>query len=263
VSQENVELVRDIYAQWARGDMRAGVEVLDPELVFESQALPDSDERVVAHGPAELETWMRGFLTQWADYRLIGEEFRDAGPKVFVAGRQTARGRQSGARVEQELWSVWTFRAGKVVRLESTSLRRQALEAAGLPEDNVEIVRTGYDHFRRTGGLRPDRWAEDAVFDNSEAIFAAPGVYRGRDQIAEFMLGLGDMWRRQRYEPEGFIPAGADQVVVPQRIVSVGRDGVEVVARTALLYTLREGKITHVKNFQSEAEAVRAAGLSE
>ena len=111
--------------------MRAGAEVLDPELVFESQALPDADERVVAHGPEELKTWMRGFITQWVDYRLIGDEFRDAGNKVFAAGRQTARGRQSGAEVEQPLWSVWTFRADRVVGLQFTSHREEALEAAG------------------------------------------------------------------------------------------------------------------------------------
>ena len=134
MSQENVELVREIYAQWARGNMRAGAEVLDSEIAFESQALPDADERVVAHGPEELETFMRGFIAQWADYRLIGEEFRDAGDKVFVAGRQAARGRQSGAEVELPMLSVWTFRADRVVGLRFTPSRQKALEAAGLSE---------------------------------------------------------------------------------------------------------------------------------
>jgi hypothetical protein len=71
------------------------------------------------------------------------------------------------------------------------------------------------------------------------------------------------MWKSQRYEPEEFIPVGDDQVVVPQRIVSVGRDGVEVVAHTAPLFTLRGGKVIGWKNFQSKAEALEAAGLSE
>ena len=71
------------------------------------------------------------------------------------------------------------------------------------------------------------------------------------------------MWESQRYEPEEFIPVGGDQVVVRQVIVSVGRDGVEVVAHTANLFTLHAGKVTCMKNFQTKAEALEAAGLSE
>ncbi len=71
------------------------------------------------------------------------------------------------------------------------------------------------------------------------------------------------MWQSQRYEPQEFIPVGADQVVVPQRIVSVGRAGVEVVARTANLFTLGDGKVTHLKNFQTKDDALDAAGLRE
>jgi ketosteroid isomerase-like protein len=133
MSQENVEIVRAIYAQWARGNMRAGGERFDTEIVFES-FMPDAHDWVVAHGPEEIEAFMREFLAQWANYRLIAEEFRDAGPKVFVAGRQAARGKQSGAEVEQPMLSVWTFRDGKVIGLRFTPFREEALKAAGLRE---------------------------------------------------------------------------------------------------------------------------------
>jgi ketosteroid isomerase-like protein len=132
-----------------------------------------------------------------------------------------------------------------------------------MSRENVEVVRRGYEHFSRTGELDPDGWDADAVFDNSNAIFADPGVYRGLDRIREFFIAQRQMWKRQRYEPEEFIPTGDDQVVVPQRIVSVGRDGVEVVARTANLYRLHAGKVTYMKNFQTKAEALEAAGLRE
>jgi hypothetical protein len=132
-----------------------------------------------------------------------------------------------------------------------------------MSQENVETLRRGYDHFNRTGELDPDGWDADAVFDNSNAIFADPGVYRGCDRIREFFIAQGEMWKSQRYEPEEFIPIGVDQVVVPQKIVSVGRDGVEVVARTANLFTLQAGKVTYMKNFQTKTEALEAAGLRE
>jgi ketosteroid isomerase-like protein len=128
-----------------------------------------------------------------------------------------------------------------------------------MSRENVEIVRRIYE----AGDLAPDDWDADVVFDNSNAIFADPGVYRGLDRIREFFVAQGEMWKSQRYEPQEFIPVGVDQVVVPQEIVSVGRDGVEVVARTANLFTLHAGKVTHLKNFQTKTEALEAAGLRE
>lgn len=133
MSQENVELVRKVYAEWARGNMRAGVRMFDPEIVFES-FMPDASDEIVAHGPGEVEAFMREFLAQWTNYRIVGEEFRDAGDRVFVAGRQSARGRKSGVEVEQTMFSIWTFQGAKVVGLRFTPFRDVALEAAGLRE---------------------------------------------------------------------------------------------------------------------------------
>jgi ketosteroid isomerase-like protein len=133
MSDENVEVVRRIYAEWAQGNMRAGVERFDPEIRFES-FMPDANQRVVANGPSEVETFMRAFLGQWRNYRLFGDEFRQAGDKVLVIGRQTATGRQSGIAVEDTMCSVWTFNDGKVVRLLFERDPRKALEAAGLSE---------------------------------------------------------------------------------------------------------------------------------
>ena len=99
-------------------------------------------------------------------------------------------------------------------------------------------------------------------FDNSNAVFD-PAVFRGHAGVLDFFSRSADMWEAQRFEAEEFIPVGEDQVLVAQRIVSVGRDEVETVARSASLYTLREGKAVHIKTFQTKAEALEAAGLSE
>src|SRR5687767_6536614 len=100
MSQENVEIVRGVYEEWKSGNLEAGLPLFDPEIVFES-LMPDSHERVVAHGAEEIAAFMRGFLTETRDYRMTGEVFWEAGTdKVFVAGRQATVGRVSGVPID-------------------------------------------------------------------------------------------------------------------------------------------------------------------
>ena len=134
MSQENVEIVRGIYAEWQCGNMKAGVERFAAEIVFES-FMPDVMERIVANGPGEVEAFMREFLRHWRDFRMLGDEYRKVGAtRVLVSGRQAAVGRESGVAVEDTMFSVWSFRDGKVVRLIFDRDRQRALEAAGLSE---------------------------------------------------------------------------------------------------------------------------------
>jgi ketosteroid isomerase-like protein len=133
MSEQNLERVRRVCAEWERGNMAAGIELFDPQIRFRS-FMPDSNEAVEANGPEEVARFMREFLEQWRDFRLIAEDIRDAGDRVFVAGRQTARGRQSGVEVEQPMHWVWTFRGERATALRFTPYREEALAEAGLTE---------------------------------------------------------------------------------------------------------------------------------
>ena len=54
--------------------------------------------------------------------------------RVVVVARVLARGRGSGVPVNQRLFSVLTIRGGRVVRIDDSTDREQALQAAGLRE---------------------------------------------------------------------------------------------------------------------------------
>ena len=134
MAKDNVEIVRGVYAEWKLGNMIAGLDLFDPEIVFES-FMPDSSERVVVHGTEEIGSFMHEWLAQWRDFRLTAEEFRKVGRnRVFVSGQQMATGRQSGVAVEMAIYNVWTFRNSRVVSLLFDRDRQRALEAAGLEE---------------------------------------------------------------------------------------------------------------------------------
>lgn len=132
MSPSNVELVRRTYDEWAQGNMKAGIELFDPEIAFQS-FMPDASDRVLARGPQAIESFMREFLAQWRHFRIVGEEFRPVGDdKVLVTGHQSALGRHSGVVTSDSLCSVWTFRDGRVIELVFDRDREEALAAAGL-----------------------------------------------------------------------------------------------------------------------------------
>ena len=131
-----------------------------------------------------------------------------------------------------------------------------------MSRESVEFVRRGFEGFVRTGEFDPDDFDPDFEFDNSNAMLDA-AVYRGLEGMHKFLSLMRDMWQLLRFEPQEYIPVGENQVVVPIRMTAVGRDGIETVAHSAGAFTVREGKLAHVKAFQSKAEALEAVGLSE
>ena len=60
------------------------------------------------------------------------EEFVELGDRVLVLTRQSGRGKHSGVLLDRELGDLFTFRDGKIVRLESYWNRDEAVRAAGL-----------------------------------------------------------------------------------------------------------------------------------
>jgi ketosteroid isomerase-like protein len=132
MSEENVEALRPVYDEWARGNMRAGLELLDPHIVYINR--PGLFVTGTCYGLEEMQRWMREFLSAWDSYEAHATEFIPGGDTVVVAFRQVATGSGSGVPVDTETFAVWTFRGNKVIRLEKMPERGEALEAAGLSE---------------------------------------------------------------------------------------------------------------------------------
>jgi ketosteroid isomerase-like protein len=63
---------------------------------------------------------------------IQAEELVPWGDSVFAAVLQSGAGNASGAATDFRYCQVWSFRAGKIIRLENFRERREAEEAAGL-----------------------------------------------------------------------------------------------------------------------------------
>jgi ketosteroid isomerase-like protein len=133
MSQENVEIVRNVYAMLGRGDA-ATWDVIPSDFVFDfSRRLIDP---VRLCGPDEMRAFYRDLDSPWAGgARLEIEELIDAGDKVLALIRFGGRGKMSGAAVEALVWNVWTFRNGTPVEWTYFGEdRAAALKAVGLSE---------------------------------------------------------------------------------------------------------------------------------
>ena len=132
-----------------------------------------------------------------------------------------------------------------------------------MSQENVEIVRLGYEAFNRG-----DIEAVVATLDPgiewwpaADELITQP--YRGHDGyralVAEAREGVPDL---QAEIEEMF--AGADRVVTCLRFWGRGRDsGAPVEVRETNVARFREGRIIEVREFREKAEALEAAGLSE
>ena len=133
-----------------------------------------------------------------------------------------------------------------------------------MSQENIGIVRSGLEAFTE-GNLAPVFAACDPgiELEVSDAYFDAPRTYRGHEGMRELFAAQAEVFDPFRLEPEEFLDAG-DQVVVIARAGGIARaSGVEVLGRFGHVWTLQRGKIVHFKEFKDPDEALQAAGLYE
>jgi ketosteroid isomerase-like protein len=92
MSRENVDILRQGYAAFERGDLSAVTDIADPGMVTQRY----EPETAAWSGPEgflqALADWTEGF----DQFSATAEEFIDAGDRVIVRVHQRARGRGSG-----------------------------------------------------------------------------------------------------------------------------------------------------------------------
>jgi ketosteroid isomerase-like protein len=130
-----------------------------------------------------------------------------------------------------------------------------------MSQENVEIVRAAFDALN-SGDMDAllKHTAPDFEFDFSRAVGPQHGVF-GRRELIGVLREFDEPWESVRREADEFIEAG-DQVVTPLTSHHRGRDGIELQARVAMVWTIHEGAVTQVTFYQERHLALEAAGLS-
>ena len=144
MSQENVELVRGWYRALDRTlSAYAKTPGRIEDAPFIDEVFAQLDEEVEWRWPLSPESFRgRAGLLQAAadwleavdDWQIEVEEVLDAGERVVSGQNVRAQGKGSGAPSDQHVYTVFSFRDRRILRMEDYLDRGEALKAAGLPE---------------------------------------------------------------------------------------------------------------------------------
>jgi ketosteroid isomerase-like protein len=129
MSRENVEIVRELWEAYSRGDIERVIALSDPYVVLVTL------EEGPLYGPDAVRANYARWMEAWREEpETTVEEVIGNGDHVVVIACFRGRGRGSGVRVAERLYEVYTLRNGRVLRVDEFSDRDQALEAVGLSE---------------------------------------------------------------------------------------------------------------------------------
>jgi ketosteroid isomerase-like protein len=132
MSQENVEIVRRIYANWAPGSSPSESNLLHPDIEWVNPR--DALERGTRKGIDAFTAITEDLDRTIGDFRMEVERLIDVGDRVVVIATMRGHGTGSGVEIENRHGSVWTISEGKAVRFQWFHEPDEALEAAGLLE---------------------------------------------------------------------------------------------------------------------------------
>jgi ketosteroid isomerase-like protein len=135
MSQEDVEIARTGFEAFNRAFSEGAsdfYETLHPKVEWVPMSALLEGTRYQGHDG--VREWFEEMRRDWSSYELRPEQFRDLGDeRVLVLGSWRARGPGGDVLLDlpQAAWLV-QYRNGKLVRLQTFTDRRKALEAAGL-----------------------------------------------------------------------------------------------------------------------------------
>lgn len=128
-----IDVVKDLYAAFARGDVPAVLAAMDPAMEWneaEGFLLADGNPYV---GPMAVAQGVFGRLAADVDrFAAVPARFIDGGDEVVAEGRYTGTWRATGTPIDAQFAHLYRVREGKIVRFQQYTDTAQWRRAAGL-----------------------------------------------------------------------------------------------------------------------------------
>ena len=228
-------------------------------------------EDVVYRGRAGLDRWAADLDESWAEIRIeLTEVERDPRGVEFIVGHVVARGHESDAPTEAEVYWVTALRDGVLWRLHTFIDRTLAEAAFAKALAEPAVVRAGIDAFAVMDARNADAWHELATRLWTEDIvmvedprWPGAGEFHGREEVIGRFREYFEALHGAQVEL-GEVHRGARDQLVAELVVRArgAESGVPIEQRWAWLITVRDGRLASIRPYLDLAEARTAAGVA-
>jgi ketosteroid isomerase-like protein len=128
---------------------------------------------------------------------------------------------------------------------------------------NIDVVRAVVTEFNRGNfAAAMEMCTEDVVFDWSRRMLDGE-VFTGRAESQRFLQGVLEIFDEIHIPSDELTDLGGGLVLLVGTARFKGRaSGLDVEAAAANLWTVRDGKVSHFRFYQSKEEALEDAAIS-
>jgi ketosteroid isomerase-like protein len=133
-----------------------------------------------------------------------------------------------------------------------------------MSQENIELLRRGFEHVEKTREFLPELAHPDFVWDTTTfrggiQLATCVGVDETNQWLAEWVEGFAT-WSIEILE---VVDAGDQVITVMNQRARAMHGGPEVEMLLTQVWTFRDGLIARMEMYADRAEGFRAAGLSE
>lgn len=116
----NVNLVKDLYAAFGRGDVPAVLNAMSPDIHWhEAEGNPYMPSGEAWVGPdAVLNNLFMKLGAEFEGFSVHPKSFHDAGDSVIVEARYSGKYKATGKSLNAQVCHVWDVKNGKLIRFQ-------------------------------------------------------------------------------------------------------------------------------------------------
>ena len=132
MSQENLDLIRGIYAAFAAGDIPGVLGRMAPDMVWnEAENFPYADGNPYVGHDAILGGVFARLGGEWDGFAAVPDEFLDAGDTIVMLGRYRGTCKATGKSIHAQMAHVWRVADGKAKSFQQYTDTLQAARVMG------------------------------------------------------------------------------------------------------------------------------------
>lgn len=129
--ESNVEIIQNLYADFAKGDVPAVLQRFDPRIEWnEAENFPYADGNPYVGPQAVLEGVFARIGAEWEYWNLTEQTYYETNSgEIIVTGRYKAKNKLTGKEISVQFVHMWTLNEGLVTKFQQYADTYQAVEA--------------------------------------------------------------------------------------------------------------------------------------